>query len=356
MYPQLRIDLNKLTHNAKSLLELCGGKGISLAAVTKVFCADPKMVEALCDLPFAFLADSRLDNIESYPKNRKARTLLLRLPSPSEALRTVKSCDVSQNSEISTLKLLSEAAASEGLTHGAVLMVDLGDLREGIYYKDKDLLFETAEFILSQKHLKLEGLGVNLTCVGSVMATRENMQQLCDIAAELETRFDIKLDIISGGNSSSIYLLERDEMPEGITNLRLGESLACGLETAFGEPFMNLKQNVITLAAEIIELQHKPSMPEGELGMNAFGEKPVYIDKGMRDRAILSVGRQDTRTEGLECLEPGVEIIDASSDHLLIDVTDAKRELRVGDVIEFGLSYGAILAGFTSKYVGRAYI
>lgn len=357
MYPQLRIDLNKLTHNANSLLNLCEENGISMAAVTKVFCADPKMVEALCDLPLAFLADSRLENIESYPKNRKARTLLLRLPSPSEALRTVKCCDVSLNSELATLKLLSEAAESIGVTHGVILMVDLGDLREGIYHKDKDLLFETAEFILSQKHLKLEGLGVNLTCVGSVMATPANMQQLCDIAAEIESRFDIKLDIISGGNSSSLYLLERGEMPKGINNLRLGESLACGLETAFGEPFMDLKQNVITIAAEIIELQVKPSMPEGELGMNAFGEKPVYIDNGIRKRAILALGRQDVKThENLECLELGVEMIESSSDHLLIDVTDAKRDLRVGDVVEFALSYGGVLAGFTSKYVAREYI
>ena len=356
MYPQLRIDLGKLEHNAKTLLEQCGKKGISLSAVTKVFCADAKIMEVLNRLPFEFFADSRLENIESYPKNRKARTMMLRLPSPSEALRTVKSCDVSLNSELYTLELLSEAAEKWGGIHGVILMIDLGDLREGIYYKDIQLLYETVEYIISQESLSLEGIGVNLTCFGSVLATETNLQQLCDIGKEIEDRYNIKLNIISGGNSSSLYLLERDEMPQKVNNLRLGDSIISGLEAAFGEPFPGSKQDVITLAAEVIELQEKPSMPEGEFGVNAFGEKVEFTDIGFRKRAILSVGRQDTDYEGLECLEEGIVVLGSSSDHLILDVTEATRKLQVGDVVEFSLSYGAVLAGFTSKYVSRVYV
>jgi len=355
MYPQLRIDLGKLEHNAKTLLERCEKNGISLSVVTKAFGADSRMMEVLNNLPFDFFADSRLENIESYPKDRRARTMMLRLPSPSEALRTVESCDVSLNSELHTLQLLSEAAKRIGVIHGVILMVDLGDLREGIYYKDTQLLHETAEYIINQKSLSLEGIGVNLTCFGSVLATEINLQQLCDIGREIEDKYNIKLNIISGGNSSSLYLLERDEMPQGINNLRFGDSIISGFEAAFGEPFLGSKQNVITLAAEVIELQEKPSMPEGELGVNAFGEKVEFVDIGFRKRAILAVGRQDTDYEGLECLEKGIVVLGSSSDHLLLDVTEATRELQVGDVVEFSLSYGAILAGFTSKYVNRVY-
>ena len=356
MYPQLRIDLRKLEHNAKTLLDRCKDNGISIAVVTKGFCADPKMVEVLNHLPFEFLADSRLENIENYPKERRARTMMLRLPLPSEAHRIVKSCDVSLNSELHTLQLLSEAAESLGVTHGVILMVDLGDLREGIYYKDTPLLHKTVEYIISQGSLALEGIGVNLTCYGSVLATETNMQQLCDIAKEIEDKYKIKLKLISGGNSSSLYLLEQDVMPQEINNLRLGDSIISGLEAAFLKPFPGLEQNVITLAAEVIELQEKPSMPEGELGVNAFGEKVEFTDIGFHKRAILSVGRQDTDYEGLVCLEEGIVVLGSSSDHLILDVTEATRELRVGDIVEFSLSYGGILAGFTSKYVSRGYI
>ena len=136
----------------------------------------------------------------------------------------------------------------------------------------------------------------------------------------------------------------------------MGDSIISGLEAAFLEPFPGLEQNVITLAAEVIELQEKPSMPEGELGVNAFGEKVEFTDIGFRKRAILSVGRQDTDYEGLECLEEGIVVLGSSSDHLILDVTEATRKLQVGDVVEFSLSYGGILAGFTSKYVSRVYV
>ena len=356
MYPQLRIDLGKFEHNAKTLLERCKSKGITLSAVTKVYCADSKMMDVLNRLPFEFFADSRLENIESYPKNRRARTMMLRLPSPSEVLQTVKSCDVSLNSELHTLQLLSEAAKRLGVTHGVILMIDLGDLREGIYYKDTPLLYETVEYIISQKNLALEGIGVNLTCYGSVLATESNLQQLCDIGKEIEERYRVKLNVISGGNSSSLYLLEGDTMPQKVNNLRLGDSMISGLEAAFGKPFPGLEQDVITLAAEVIELQEKPSMPEGELGVNAFGEKVEFTDIGFRKRAILAVGRQDTDYQGLECLEEGIVVLGSSSDHLILDVTEATRQLHVGDIVEFSLSYGAVLAGFTSKYVNRIYM
>lgn len=356
MYPRLVINLGKLKHNAASLLNLCQRKGISMAPVTKVFGADPKMLDVISSLPFEYMADSRLDNIESYPKNRRWRSMLLRLPAPSEASRVVKSCDVSLNSELFTLERLAKAASDAGLCHGVLLMVDLGDLREGIFYDNEKLLFKTMEFILSQESLVLKGIGVNLTCYGSVLATPDNLQKLCDIAKDLAGRFNTEIKIISGGNSSSLYLLENDTIPGAINNLRLGESMVRGIETAYGKPFAGLVQDVVTLEAEIIEIMSKPSMPEGDIGMNAFGETIHFENIGIRRRAILAIGRQDMDCDGIECLEPGISITGSSSDHLIVDITDAETELSVGDTLAFSLSYGAILAGFTSKYVKRIYV
>ena len=355
MYPRLKIDLAKIKHNTAYLVDLLKPHGINVAAVTKVFCSDARIVEAICECGIAYLADSRLENIEAYPKNG-IRKMLLRLPSPKEAKRVVKSCDISLNSEIATLNELAIAAEAEGVVHGVVLMVDLGDLREGVYYSNHELLYKTCEFILSKKSLNFLGLGVNLTCYGSVLPTMGNMQQLLSIAKKIEQKFGISLEIVSGGNSSSLYLFEKDEMPKGVTNLRLGESIVRGLETAFGKPFGGLKTDCIVLEAEIIELMDKPSYPEGEIGINAFGEKIHYADIGIRKRAILAVGRQDVDHESLECLQSGMSIIGASSDHLIVDVTDSQTRNAVGDILSFSLSYGAILSCFTSKYVSKMYL
>jgi len=163
------------------------------------------------------------------------------------------------------------------------------------------------------------------------------------------------LPIISGGNSSSLNMLAAGKIPAKINNLRLGESIVCGLETANGDPFLGLEQDVVTLEATIIEIAKKPSMPEGITNINAFGEKVTYVDHGEHLRAILALGRQDAPSDGLRPLDAGVKIIGASSDHLIVDITSTNTK-KTGDTLTFSLSYGAVLAAFTSRYVDRNYI
>ncbi|MCL2573282.1 MAG: alanine/ornithine racemase family PLP-dependent enzyme [Defluviitaleaceae bacterium] len=354
MNPRLLIDLKKLTHNANHLANLCNERGISVTAVTKVFCAEPPMVQALAVLPIAYMADSRLENIASYPKDMSQKTILLRLPAPSQADEVVRICDISLNSEMLTLQKLAEAANKRGIVHGVIIMIDLGDLREGIFHNATEKINATVEYVLSQKSLELKGFGTNLTCYGAVLPTVKNLTMLTKLCYNISKEYNLEIPIISGGNSSSLYMLEKGEIPQGISNLRLGEAIVCGKETAYGDPYPSLELDVVVLEAEIIEIADKPSHPEGEININAFGEKMAFEDKGIRKRAILAVGRQDTDYEGLTPLNDDVEIVGASSDHLIVDITDA-APLAVGDRLRFSLSYGAILAGFTSKYVDKEY-
>jgi predicted amino acid racemase len=341
---------------------LLHGFGISVAAVTKLFCADERIVKAICCQSVDFLADSRLENIASYPKNDIKR-MLLRAPAPDMAMEVVEYCDVSLNSEALTLKALSKAALDSNKNkpkkHGVILMIDMGDLREGIYYGNVKSITETVGLARELEGIDLLGIGVNLTCYGSVIPTSQNLNALCDIAHGLRQRFEISLPIISGGNSSSMYLLKKgqnSQMPSQISNLRLGEIIARGVETAYGRPFEGLKQDLIILEAQLVEIQNKPTVPEGEIGVNAFGERPIFKNKGNRLRGIVSVGRQDIDCAGIACLDEAVSVVGASSDHLIVDLTDSKRLYNVGDVLEFSMNYSAILRGFTSKYVKRTYI
>jgi len=354
MNPKLIIDMKKLTHNATYLAELCAKRGISIAAVTKVFCAAQPMVAALAALPIAYLADSRLENIAAYPSDIPQKTMHLRLPQLSQVQQVVRGSDISLNSEIAVLGKLAEAAAAQGKTHGVILMIDLGDLREGIFYDKPKEIEKTVEFVLAQKSLKLEGFGTNLTCYGAVLPTVQNLTTLADICYTMSKKYQTSFPIISGGNTSSLYLLENGTMPGGINNLRFGEAIVRGVEAAYGQPFPGLELDAVVLQAEIIEIAEKPSLPHGDVNINAFGEKVTFEDKGIRKRAILAVGRQDTDFEGLVPHMPGVEVIGASSDHLIADISDA-APLAVGDCLTFSLSYGGILSGFTSKYIDKEY-
>lgn len=75
-------------------------------------------------------------------------------------------------------KASDQEAAKQGKTHKVVLMIDLGDLREGIFFKDEDIIMSTVEEILKLKNIKLHGVGVNLTCYGAVIPKQDNLQRL----------------------------------------------------------------------------------------------------------------------------------------------------------------------------------
>lgn len=350
--PFITADLQKLKHNAETLAALCHQHGVSLAAVTKCVCADERIAGVLIKSA-DMLADSRTQNLITLPAHKPR--LLLRVPMLSEAAEAVHAADISLQSEIDTIRRFGEEAARQDKKHRVILMIDLGDLREGILYSDERGIDRAARAVLDQPALELYGLGTNLTCFGGILADEDNLGRLRDIAAQLRRSLDTPLPIVSGGNSSSIGLLLEGRMPKGINHLRLGESILLGNDTAKSTPLPGLYTDAFCLSAELVELQTKPSLPIGTAGANAFGEPVHFEDKGEQLRGILAIGRQDTNAEGLRPLDAGVRILGASSDHLIVDLSKTKTEYRVGDILSFVPDYGALLKAYTSAYVIKAY-
>ena len=165
----------------------------------------------------------------------------------------------------------------------------------------------------------------------------------------------MKLSIVSGGNSSSLYKVFDSTMPKGVNNLRIGEAIVLGRETAYGNHIEGCYDNAFTIKGEIVEVKQKPSVPIGEIGMDAFGNTPHFEDKGMMKRAIIALGRQDIKVDGMFPYDKKTEIIGASSDHLILDVTKSEKKYKVGDIVEFNVDYGCLLQAMTSEYVYKYY-
>jgi len=348
-YPALKVNLAKLESNTRLLVEKCAARGINVSAVTKVFCGMPEIAVAMVKGGASYLADSRIENLKklrvfNIPK------MLLRIPMLSQVEEVIEYADISLNSEYKVIKALSDEAVKKGKVHQIILMVDLGDLREGVWVDD---VMDYVDKITKLEGIKLIGIGTNLTCYGAVIPNEENLSKLVEIANNIEKKYNIKLSIVSGGNSSSIYLVEKGTIPKGINNLRLGESIVLGNETAYGERIDGTYNDCFTLCAEIIELKEKPSVPIGEIGVDAFGNKPTFVDRGIRKRAILAIGKQDVRIDGLIPMDEDIIILGASSDHMIVDVTDCKKDYDIGDIIEFRMDYGALLSVATSDYVKK---
>lgn len=352
MFPKIEVNLKKLEDNARFMSQYCGKRGIKLMGVTKCFCAVPEAAEVMIKGGISMLADSRIDNLKKLNKI-PAKKVLLRIPMQSEVEDVVDYADYSLNSELETLKLLGNAAIRKNKTHNVIIMVDLGDLREGVW---ADNICDFVSQAVKIQGIEIKGFGVNLTCYGGVIPDEKNLGRLVEISKTMGDRFGLDIEIVSGGNSSSVYLLEENRLPKGINNLRLGEILLLGRETAFGNSIAGMHNDVFTLKGEIVELKEKPSIPIGRIGMDAFGNTPSFKDRGIIKRAILAVGRQDIDPNGLTPLDESIDILGASSDHTILDVTKSKKEYKVGDKIEFLMDYGCLLRACTSQYVKKELI
>ncbi len=350
MYPRIIINKEKFRHNLKYMLNSCHDRGLTMMAVSKVFCADHELINIMVEEQVDYIADSRIENLTGI--SSVIPKVLLRLPSIGKTDQVVKHSDISLNSEIATIKALNKSAEILNKIHGIILMIDLGDLREGIF--DEEEVSDTVKKILKLNNIKLKGIGTNLTCYGGVIPTPKILQKLVDYKNMIESEFNISLEIISGGNSSNIELLLANRIPEGINNIRLGESIVLGRETAFGNYLDNTYADVFTLETDIIEIKEKPSIPIGDIGMNAFGKVPIFSDKGISLRAILAVGNQDVDYKELTPYDT-VDLIGSSSDHIIVNIGDTHNIYEIGDTMLFRLTYASILSLMTSKYVTKYY-
>ncbi|KAL0216762.1 hypothetical protein P9112_008946 [Eukaryota sp. TZLM1-RC] len=354
MFPRLCIYPSRLYHNATLLNSIASQQGMSIVAITKCVCADIQIASQFVQAGIKTLGDSRLENLQRLRKHfgPAVELMLVRLPSISQAKEVVHTADISLITEISTAKALNNAAKKLNTIHKLVLMVDVGDRREGLFGELHVFNFITQ--IKSLRHLKLIGIGANLTCLSGVLPSTKNLSLLSNLSAQIEKQLGYKISVVSTGGSSSVPLLMDKCLPKGINQLRVGCSLLLGRTTGQGDPIKGFQKDSFILEAEIIELQDKPSFPEGDIGRDAFGRVPEFNDIGIRKRAILAVGMQDITTRVI-CMDKDVYIIGASSDHLVVDVTDSTKHYSVGGVMQFQLHYAALVSAFTSQYVQKDY-
>jgi predicted amino acid racemase len=357
--PVLEIRADIIRQNASAVRGVCLKAGIDPTAVIKGYNALDGVTEILLDAGYRSFASSRIPHLKRLKdRGYPAATMALRIPMPSEVEDVVEYADASLDSEIETIRLLDKEARRRGKIHDVILMRDLGDLREGII--DEDLFVETAiEIEKTCGGIHLMGIGTNLSCYGSVIPTVENLSELAAGARKIEAAIGRRLDVVSGGASTSLYLVTRGMMPEGINNLRIGganllRSEARGIND---DDLPELRDGAFVLKAEIVEIGEKPTHPIGRLGQDCFLNVRKYEDRGVRRRALLAVGAFDIGDhEKLVPLDKGVTLLGCSSDHMIADIHDSERDYRLGDSIPMRLLYQAMLFTTANDLVDKKII
>jgi ornithine racemase len=354
--PRLEISLDRIHHNAAQLVARLGAVGIAVTGVTKATLGSPEVARELLAAGVASLGESRLENIERLrAAGLECGITLIRSPMLSQVDQVVACADVSLNTEPVVVAALSAAAVLAGRHHGVVLMVELGDLREGILPADLEAVVRST---LALPGVELRGIGTNLACRSGVAPDARNMAELSGLATSLEAAFGVTLAVVSGGNSANLEWALGGCDVGRVNDLRLGEAILLGRETLQRRPIEGLHTDAVTLVAEVIESKVKPAAPWGDLQQTAFGARPetgvpTVADGGaVVSQAIVALGQQDVDPAGLTPPD-GMVALGASSDHLVLDTGAAT--LAVGSEVRFGLDYGALLRAMTSPFVGREY-
>lgn len=154
MNPKLIINLFKLRTNLDRLVDRCHAVGIKTAIVTKVFCADERICRMISESEADAFADSRVQNLSAIAELHSDKpTQLLRISMQSEVEDVVRYADISMQSEKETIRLIGGAAKKLGKVHKIILMVDMGDLREGISTRMKRRFSPQRKQFLPNLHL-----------------------------------------------------------------------------------------------------------------------------------------------------------------------------------------------------------
>ena len=345
----------RLEQNYRFLDTLFAEKQRSWAVVTKLLCGNPYFIHEVLRLGVTEVHDSRLSNLKALREQAPSvQTVYIKPPPPQYLAEVVAVADVSLNTELSTIQGLSEAAQAQGKLHKVLIMVELGDLREGVL---GDHLVDFYQAVFTLPGIEVIGLGTNLNCLSGVMPSVDKLVQLALYRDILELRFGRKLPWLSGGTTVTVPLLVQDRLPAAINHFRIGELLFFGINLVTGATLAGMRDDVFELTAQIIELSEKPTVPEGELAANPSGEVAVIdpADYGRTaHRALLDIGLLDVQPRYLLPQDPWVKVVGASSDMLVVDLADNPMGLRVGDRLRFRLTYMGALSIINSDYVEKS--
>lgn len=332
--PRIEVDLGKIGRNTQALVRRLGTRGIGVTGVTKAVCGNPAIARAMLSGGAVGLAEARLRNVQRLrAAGVTCPITLIRTPMLSQTEQVVQYCDSSYNTDVSVISALAAAAIRQGSVHGIILMVEMGDQRDGILPEN---LTDVARQVMNIPGVALRGIGANFACLNGGAPTELQMKTLSGLANEVERLCGPFLKFVSGGNSANLPWAFGGHYTGRINDLRLGEAILLGVEPLSGEHIDGMHTDAFTLVVEVIETDAKP-LP---CPVTLFDQTRIDLAGAATARVILAIGHQDTDISGL-LMPDGNTLIGATSDHLVIGTPQSPP--TVGGEVRFKMNYNALM-------------
>ena len=350
----INLDINKLKMNYDYLENLFSKYSIQWSVVTKMFCGNKDFLTELLNFGIPQVCDSRISNLRTIKSIKPdIETIYIKPPAKRAVANVIKYADVSMNTQIETIKLLSKEAIKQNKIHKVIIMIELGELREGVMGED---FIEFYREVFKLENIEVIGIGANLSCLYGVLPNHDKLIQLSLYKQLIEAQFNKKLKYVSGGSSVTIPLIFQNLLPKGVNHFRVGETLFLGTDVYHNNTIENMQSDVFRLYAEIIELIEKPLVPSGEMGTNVEGltyEFDQQLIGQTSYRAIIDIGLLDVEEKHITPLDSDLSFVGASSDMIVMDLGENNKNYKVGDLLEFKMDYMGVLRLINSRYIDK---
>jgi ornithine racemase len=359
---ELSINVDKLIGNINKLSDSFDKQDVEWSLIVKILNGHRGALEKLLQSDAIkrvhSVGDSRLSNLRTMKSiNPDVVTMYIKPPVQKIAGSIVKYADISLNSSLSTIKTLDKEARKLGVVHRVIVMIELGELREGVI---REKIFSFYEEAFRLENIDIIGLGTNLGCLYGIEPTYDKMIQLALYAQLLETKFGKKLEIVSGGSSITMPLLRRKKLPKGVNHLRIGETAFLGVTLDDRKRYGKLSTTAFEFKSEIVEIEKKETVPDGEISDAGIGNladevKPLEGAADKSYRCLLDFGQMDSDAAGLTPKDSNVAFVGSTSDMTVYDV-GKESDYHVGDAIKFDCNYMAIAHLMHSRYINKRII
>lgn len=350
----ITLNTKKLKENYEYLEELFKKNDILWAIVTKMLCGNKTYLQEVLNLGIKQVCDSRVSNLKAIKAlNPKIETIYIKPPPKRSIPSIVKYADISMNTGFETVQLLSEEARKQGKTHKIIIMIEMGELREGVMREEVVNFYSS---VFEMPHIKVVGIGTNLSCLYGVLPNQDKLIQLSLYKELIEHKFNRKIPWVSGGSSVTIPLIHQGILPWGINHFRVGETLYLGTNVYDNSSFEFMHNDVFSVFAEIIELIEKPMVPQGEMGQNVEGTSFEFDNNNAGQkacRAIVDLGLLDIEGNHLTPADDSLKIAGASSDMIVVDLGKNEKNLQIGNLLEFKADYMGLLRLLNSRYIDK---
>lgn len=362
---ELIIQTEKIKNNIKFLSNYFNKNNIHWSLITKVFSGDKDFLKnVLTDdviEKIDAVGDSRLTSLKNLKAvNPNMRTIYIKPPAQMYANDVIKYADISLNSSLTTIKALNTAAKKANKNHQIIIMIELGELREGIKRTD---IISFYEQVFELSNIEVIGLGSNLGCMYGVEPTYDKLLQLCLYKELISAKFNKDLKYISGGTSITLPLIKQKLIPKDINHFRIGEAAFFGLSPLDNNQFEDLSTETFEFSANIIELEEKKIIPEGIISDSNVGHTADYDETNLGEtsvKAILDFGLLDVDKDDLDMLDKEIEFVGITSDMIVIDLglnltKDGKKKYKLGDKVKFKPNYMAVARLLNSKFIDKRF-